>query len=269
MSATSRSNASARLRSWVRWFCAAITSTPSLVRRLPASRIRRIATSFASDGERRTSKRSCTAVESLLTFCPPGPEERTKLSSISRSSMEMSGVMRIAIFVMAGVVPAIPLRWARKVRPSSGSPGQARRRRLTTGQIPLRQHLAFFHRRLVECIDPGEMRGDHRLQHEVHHQRAKACLIKPREPNGAHRAAVLRQGLGGGAALRGDEIADRTAAKFWLARALRELRIDARALPFGRDCHHREQLVARAGDEQLQLRMLVDRPERAERRRAL
>ncbi len=56
-----------------------MTITPSLVSRLPASRISRTATSFGSDGERRTSKRSCTAVESLLTFCPPGPEARTKL----------------------------------------------------------------------------------------------------------------------------------------------------------------------------------------------
>ena len=36
-----------------------------------------------------------------------GPEERTKLSSISRSSIEISSVMRMAIFVMAGLVPAI------------------------------------------------------------------------------------------------------------------------------------------------------------------
>ena len=36
-------------------------------------------TSSGSDGEPRTSKRSCTAVESLLTFCPPGPDERMKL----------------------------------------------------------------------------------------------------------------------------------------------------------------------------------------------
>jgi hypothetical protein len=95
ISATSRSCASARLRSWVRWFCAISTSTPSLVKRLPASRISRMATSFGSDGERRTSKRSCTAVESLLTFCPPGPDERTKLSSSSPSSMLIWSVMRI------------------------------------------------------------------------------------------------------------------------------------------------------------------------------
>ena len=34
---------------------------------------------WAATASARTSKRSCTAVESLLTFCPPGPEERTKL----------------------------------------------------------------------------------------------------------------------------------------------------------------------------------------------
>src|SRR5262249_7487365 len=74
ISSVSRSSASARLRSWVRWLCAVITSTPSRVSRRPASRSSRARTSSVSDGELRTSKRSCTAVESLLTFCPPGPE---------------------------------------------------------------------------------------------------------------------------------------------------------------------------------------------------
>ena len=57
--------------------------------------INRNATSFGSDGDCRTSNRSCTAVESLLTFCPPGPDERTKLSSSSDSSMLIWSVMRI------------------------------------------------------------------------------------------------------------------------------------------------------------------------------
>ena len=48
-----------------------------------------------SDGDRRTSKRSWTAVASLLTFCPPGPDARTKLSSISRSSMLIWALTRI------------------------------------------------------------------------------------------------------------------------------------------------------------------------------
>ena len=60
------------------------------VRQLSETTVNRIAA-----GEFRTLKRSCTAVESLLTFCPPGPEERTKLSSISDSSMLIWSVMRI------------------------------------------------------------------------------------------------------------------------------------------------------------------------------
>src|SRR5580693_2182818 len=68
--------------------------TPSLVRREPASRIRRWRTSSGSDGECATSKRSCTADDTLLTFCPPGPEASTKLSESSLSSMAMSSVTR-------------------------------------------------------------------------------------------------------------------------------------------------------------------------------
>ena len=49
----------------------------------------------AATANRRTSKRSCTAVESLLTFWPPGPEARTKFSSISRSSILIWAVTRI------------------------------------------------------------------------------------------------------------------------------------------------------------------------------
>jgi hypothetical protein len=52
-----------------------------------------MATSFGSEGERRASKRSCTALDTLLTFCPPGPEARTKDSSNSESSMAMLSVI--------------------------------------------------------------------------------------------------------------------------------------------------------------------------------
>src|SRR5262249_61537389 len=39
--------------------------------------------------------RSGTALASLLTFCPPGPEARMKCSSSSPSPMLIDGVMRI------------------------------------------------------------------------------------------------------------------------------------------------------------------------------
>ena len=52
------------------------------------------------------------------------------------------------------------------------------------------------------------MRGDDRLQHEMHQQLADVALVDLRQMDGAHRAAVLRERLGGGAALRRDQVAD-------------------------------------------------------------
>src|SRR5262249_18905797 len=208
MSSISRSRASWRLRSWVRWRCAVMTSTPSRVRRLPAKRSSRVRTSSVSDSECRTSKRICTALASLLTFCPPGPEARMKLSSSSPSSMLMQSVMRI----MGDRSPD-------HRRAKSGLAGG----RLAPGQIALRQHLAFLDRRLVERVDVEEARGDDRLQHEMHQQFAEACLVEPLDVDGAHRAAVLGERLSGGAALRGDEIADGLAGEVRLAREPREV----------------------------------------------
>ncbi len=93
INSTSRSVAFSRFRPWVRNRRASIISMPSAVIRLPASEVRRIRTSSGKDGELATSKRSCTAVATLLTFCPPGPEARTKYSWISFSSIVMVRVI--------------------------------------------------------------------------------------------------------------------------------------------------------------------------------
>src|SRR5471030_2925151 len=143
----SRSRASTRLRSWARCDWAMMTMMPSLVSRFPAKRISRTATSLGSDGEPRMSKRNCTADDTLLTFWPPGPDERTKLSISSDSSMEMASVT-------------------------------GRSMALAARQILLRQHLAFFHRRLIEGVEPEQMRGDDGLQHEMHQQFAQARLVE-------------------------------------------------------------------------------------------
>ena len=58
-------------------------------------------------------------------------------------------------------------------------------------------------------------------------------------------------------------------AKSGSPRELGELGVDARAAAGGADRDDGEQLVARAGDEELKLAVLVDRAERGERRRAL
>ena len=88
----SRSRASSRLRIWLRKRLAVMTITPSLVMRLPASRASRARTASVSEGDRRASNLSCTAVETLLTFCPPGPEARRNTSSSSAGSMAMVSV---------------------------------------------------------------------------------------------------------------------------------------------------------------------------------
>src|SRR5271163_2713013 len=67
-----------------------MTITPSWVARAPASLISRIATSSGRLGDPRASNRSSTALATLLTFCPPGPDARTKLSTISLSSTSRS-----------------------------------------------------------------------------------------------------------------------------------------------------------------------------------
>src|SRR5690348_1833655 len=61
--------------------------------RLPARRARRWAASGGS-AILLVSKRSWAAVETLLTFCPPGPEARTKTISMSFSSMARSREIR-------------------------------------------------------------------------------------------------------------------------------------------------------------------------------
>src|SRR5690348_4551297 len=89
ISSSSRARASARLASWVRCTREVMTNTPSCVARLPANARRRCRTSAGSDVDLPASKRSWTAVETLLTFWPPGPEARTKVMVSSESGMNM------------------------------------------------------------------------------------------------------------------------------------------------------------------------------------
>lgn len=95
ISRTSRSMAACRLRSCDRCWRASIISTPSVVNRLPASLASRCFTSGGSEGDWRRLNRSWTAVDTLLTFCPPGPGARMKMSSISSSLSWIVGVMVI------------------------------------------------------------------------------------------------------------------------------------------------------------------------------
>jgi hypothetical protein len=78
---------------------------PSLVSRAPASRAARAFTGAGSDGEPFRSKRSCTALDTLLTFCPPGPEARMNeiaSSDESTASVAVMGMMGIVASPAAG-----------------------------------------------------------------------------------------------------------------------------------------------------------------------
>jgi hypothetical protein len=72
------SRTSSRFRSWERNRAEKRTTTPSLVSFEPKTRPALALIRSLSEGELRRSKRSSTAVATLLTFWPPGPEARTK-----------------------------------------------------------------------------------------------------------------------------------------------------------------------------------------------
>src|SRR5216684_8208823 len=103
----------------------------------------------------------------------------------------------------------------------------------------------------------------------MHEELAEARLVEALDMECAHRTAVLRQRLRRGAALRGDEVAHRLIPEIGLAGERREFLVDARPATGGADRDDGKELVARPGDEELELAVLVDRPERADRRRAL
>ena len=92
-SSTSRSRAASRFCACVLNARESITTTPSAVMREPAIVFRRARNSSSIERDRPASKRNCTAVATLLTFWPPGPDERTNRSSMSESSMAMVGVI--------------------------------------------------------------------------------------------------------------------------------------------------------------------------------
>src|SRR5439155_24232504 len=101
ISSFSRARASARLASCVRCTRDVMINTPSCVARLPANARRRCRTSSRSKRDWPTSKRNWTAVETLLTFWPPGPEARTKVIVSSESGMNI-GKERLMKYICLG-----------------------------------------------------------------------------------------------------------------------------------------------------------------------
>src|SRR5262249_1487380 len=113
------------------------------------------------------------------------------------------------------------------------------------------------------------MRGDDCLQHEMHHQFAEGRLIEPADVNRAHRATVLGQGFRSCAPLGSDQITDALAGEAGLARKLSKIAIHRWTAPCAISCDDGDELISRTADEELQLAVLIDRPERSKRRRPL
>src|SRR6218665_1845903 len=91
-----RSSAAAQFCSWLRYCRALMTTTPSCVMRVSRRASRRCFTSSGNE-EAATSQRRCIALDTLLTFCPPGPCARTAVISTSctgtcRGSGAMAGL---------------------------------------------------------------------------------------------------------------------------------------------------------------------------------
>lgn len=93
-----RARARSRFRDWLLVSSQWIRMAPSLVHLRPESCLSLFLEWAGRFGERSASNRSSTAVETLLTFCPPGPEARVNCSLNSQSSIVMvSLIFNIAL----------------------------------------------------------------------------------------------------------------------------------------------------------------------------
>src|ERR1700723_3111779 len=91
--ASRRSSATRRLASWVRSLMDLKRMVPSSMSFWPARRRRRFLAATGRLAFCGSKNLSCAALDTLLTFWPPGPEERMNFHSNSSSGMTMSGVM--------------------------------------------------------------------------------------------------------------------------------------------------------------------------------
>ena len=84
---SSFARAAARFASCVRCSLAVINNTPSCVIRFPANAHSLSFTALGNAPDLPTSNRNSTAVDTLLTFWPPGPDARTNASLSSELGM--------------------------------------------------------------------------------------------------------------------------------------------------------------------------------------
>ena len=94
-SAENRPMASFLFRSCVRYRPAWRIRMPPAVTRLPPGLIKRAFVGRSRAVDARISKRSCTAVATLLTFCPPGPDACTRSRTTSARLVSKTREVRV------------------------------------------------------------------------------------------------------------------------------------------------------------------------------
>ncbi len=202
ISATSRSCASARLRSWVRWFCA-MMHQHAVLGQAPAGEPHQPHRHVVRQRRRMPHvEAELHRGRELVDVLPAGPRRAHEAflefglvdADLVGDADHGGATVSPARYFFASTLPSSTAGW------SNGS-------------------------------TPSSSRGDDRLQHEMHQQLAEVALVHAFEMDGAHRAAVLRQRLGGGAALRRDQIAHGLAGEIRLAGELGEVGGHARAAP--------------------------------------
>src|ERR1700683_1160480 len=157
-----------------------MSSSPCPVTRRPLSVRRRALTAPLSAVLFARSKRSCAAVASLLTFCPPGPEERTNDSASSWSGITTPAAMGSGT---ASVRRPVHPRW----RPRRGGRGrQTRRARLEVARLLLRHgdaHAVHAEDAPDRAVDVGAhvVHAVHRVGDPEAHLEAHAVVVEADE----------------------------------------------------------------------------------------
>src|SRR5262249_8877688 len=119
-------------------------------------------------------------------------------------------------------------------------------------------HLGQLHGRLIEGIDAHKPGCENRFQHEMHHQRPNAWLVKAGEVDEARGTAGALEGSRHGRRLRRHEVTCRPAGQVTEAGGGSKRWRYAWAEPSGWGAHHAHEIVARPVQEELQLAVLVD-----------
>ena len=109
----SLSSASAKLDSCVRWRCDDTKTSPAALMTAGKRVAKRVRTGGASQSASASVKRTSAFVDTLLTFCPPAPDERLKVAlNLSRGNSND--------FAPSSIITNVDKHWAPRRRNNNG-----------------------------------------------------------------------------------------------------------------------------------------------------